>query len=458
MNTASGSTKALGVAMNVMANVGFMLAITAITKVISELAQSQENAIQAAKEATETYKSELDSIADYKQRLSELHEELKSGNLSYEETKTKRTELMTIQDELIEKFGTEKGAIESVTDAVKGQVDALDNLNEKAYRDWVAKADEQTFWNKLLPGGKSGLDQAIDYMESEKTVSFMDMQNANLSDELQAIQKEIDETIRAKYNLDKTLAMFNVTGTPDELRTQLENIRQDYADISKRVFEREKLPSGMWDKYRKETTDSINEAITSLDKGLEKHQDTYRTYIEGLIKYDSEYSDEYANILQKRAELESAQNSGNAEEVKRAKQEFMDSINDAIIASGSDENIKKYFESLYPELQAEFDNWKFEFNLEANKDGINDLAKEIGKKYTATDLLNMVNTEGVQEGEESFNSLIDKAIEYGVCTDKSAEEVQKLIDLLVELGIVQDNVKGDTFNDKYPISLGYVEH
>ena len=458
MNTASGSTKALGVAMNVMANVGFMLAITAITKVISELAQSQENAIQAAKEATETYKSELDSIADYKQRLSELHEELKSGNLSYEETKTKRTELMTIQDELIEKFGTEKGAIESVTDAVKGQVDALDNLNEKAYRDWVAKADEQTFWNKLLPGGKSGLDQAIDYMESEKTVSFMDMQNANLSDELQAIQKEIDETIRAKYNLDKTFAMFNVTGTPDELRTQLENIRQDYADISKRVFEREKLPSGMWDKYRKETTDSINEAITSLDKGLEKHQDTYRTYIEGLIKYDSEYSDEYANILQKRAELESAQNSGNAEEVKRAKQEFMDSINDAIIASGSDENIKKYFESLYPELQAEFDNWKFEFNLEANKDGINDLAKEIGKKYTATDLLNMVNTEGVQEGEESFNSLIDKAIEYGVCTDKSAEEVQKLIDLLVELGIVQDNVKGDTFNDKYPISLGYVEH
>ena len=252
--------------------------------------------------------------------------------------------------------------------------------------------------------------------------------------------------------------MFNVTGTPDELRTQLENIRQDYADISKRVFEREKLPSGMWDKYRKETTDSINEAITSLDKGLEKHQDTYRTYIEGLIKYDSEYSDEYANILQKRAELESAQNSGNAEEVKRAKQEFMDSINDAIIASGSDENIKKYFESLYPELQAEFDNWKFEFNLEANKDGIKDLAKEIGKKYTATDLLNMVNTEGVQEGEESFNSLIDKAIEYGVCTDKSAEEVQKLIDLLVELGIVQDNVKGDTFNDKYPISLGYVEH
>lgn len=459
MNTASGSTKALGVAMNVMANVGFMLAITAITKVISELAQAQDNAAQAAKEATETYKSELDSIADYKQRLSELHEELKSGNLSYEETKTKRTELMTIQDELIEKFGTEKSAIESVTDAVKGQVDALDDLNEKAYRDWVAKADEQTFWNKLLPGGKSGLDQAIDYMGSKKTVSFNDMQNANLSDELQAIQKEIDETIRAKYNLDKTFAMFNITGTPDELRTQLENIRQDYADISKKVFEDHGIyDHNLWEEYRKETFDSINETITSLDKGLEKHQDTYKTYIEGLIKYDSEYSDEYANILQKRTELESAQNSGNAEEVKKAKQEFMDSINDAIIASDSDESIKKYFESLYPELQAAFDNWAFEFDLTANVKGLGDTAKEIGEKYTATDLLEMVDDESAVIADSAFNSLIDKAIEYGVCTDKSAEEVQKLIDLLVELGIVQDNVKGNTFNDKNPISLPYVEH
>lgn len=438
MKTATASTKALGVAMNVFTNIGFMLAITAITKVVSELAQAQENATQAAKEATETYKSELDSIADYKQRLSELHEELKSGNLSYEETKTKRTELMTIQDELIQKFGTEKGAIESVTEAINGQIDALDNLNEKAYRDWVAKADEQTFWNKLLPGGKSGLDQAIDYMETEKTVSFMDMQNANLSDELQEIQKEIDKTIQSKYNLEKSFATFNVTGTPDEIRTQLENIRQDYADISKRIFERKKLPSGMWDEYRKEVFDSIDEVLLKLDDGLKKHQETYQTYIEGMIKYDSEYSDEYANILQKRAELESAQNSGSKEEIQKAKREFMDSINNAIIASDTDENIKKYFESLYPGLQAEFASWSFEFDLDVNKDNISDIANEIGEKYSATDLLDMVNT----EGEESFNKLIDKAIEYGVCTDKSAEEVQKLIDLLVKLEYVQGDIQG----------------
>ena len=451
MKTATASTKALGVAMNIFANVGFMLAITAITKVVSELAQAQSNAVQAAQEATEAYNDELSSIEDYKTRLSELHEELNSGNLSYEETKTKRTELMSIQDELIEKFGTEKGAIESVTEAIKGQVDALDDLNEKLYRDWVAKADKETIWTKLLPWGKSGLDQAIDYMETNKTVSFYDMANANsttqdkyqapITDEIRAIQEEIDKTIQSKYNLEKEFATFKLTGTPDEIKSQLESIRQDYLDLSKEAFLENGISSEYWDAYRSEALDSINEVINSFDEGLQKHQETYQTYIEGMIKYDSEYSDEYATILQKRAELESAENSGNEDDIKKARQEFMDAINSGIEASGNNENVKKYFESLYPELQAEFANWNFEFSINANTDGLADQAKEIGEKYSATDLLDMINTDGTQEGEESFNKLIDKAIEYGVCTDNSAEEVQKLIDLLVELGIVQGEVQ-----------------
>lgn len=443
MKTATASTKALEIAMNVFANVGFMLAITAVTKVISELAQAQSNAVETAKEATSAYNDELSSIKDYKEKISELNEELNSGNLSYEETKTKRSELMSIQDELIEKFGTEKSAIESVTEAIGGQVDALDDLNEKSYRDWIAKADDETIWTKLLPWGKSGLDQAIDYMETKQTVSFNDMQNANLSDELQEIQKEIDETIQSKYNLDKTFAMFNVTGTPDDIKKQLDNILQDYMDVSKEIFEREKIPSNLWEEYRKETVESINDIKNQFDEGLEKHQETYKTYIEGMIKYDSEYSDEYATILRKRAELEDAENSGDTEKIQKARQEFMDAITSGITASESDENIKKYFESLYPELQAEFANWNFEIAINANTDNLKDEAEEIGKQYSATDLLDMVNTEGVQEGEEAFNKLIDKAIEYGVCTDNSSKEVQKLIDLLVELGIVQGNIESD---------------
>lgn len=199
MKTASSSTRAFGVALNVVASLGLTLVITAITKIVSELTQAQKKAVQAAKEATETYKGELNFISENKRRLTELHEELKSGNLSYEETKEKRTELMSIQDELIDKFGDEKSAIDSVTTAVSGQVDALEKLSEKSYRNWYAKANEKPFW------GKSGLSQAKDYMETKK-VSFHGMQDPMFRDELQPIEIAIDEKIQAKYNLEKNLA------------------------------------------------------------------------------------------------------------------------------------------------------------------------------------------------------------------------------------------------------------
>lgn len=130
---ATASTKALGIAMNVLSNIAFSFAITAVTTAITKMIQSQSEAVETAKEATQTYKDEIKAIDDYKQKISELQTELNSGNLSYEDAKTKRSELMTIQDELIKKYGTEKSAIESITTAISGQVDALLEISLQYY-------------------------------------------------------------------------------------------------------------------------------------------------------------------------------------------------------------------------------------------------------------------------------------------------------------------------------------
>lgn len=55
-----------------------------------------------------------------------------------------------------------------------------------------------------------------------------------------------------------------------------------------------------------DVNDSIQSSMTTIDAELGKHQETYHTYLEGMIKYDSEYSDEYADLLDKRALLEEA--------------------------------------------------------------------------------------------------------------------------------------------------------
>ena len=431
--------------ITIVANMATSALLSGVVYAFSKLFTAQNEAIEKAKELTSTYKSNNTSLEDYKEQINTLVTELNTSNISYEDSKTKRKELMSIQDELFKKYGTEEEVIKSITAAINGEVDALDTLSQKSYYEWLASVDSltgaQKFGNgffKIFTGisdqYKSALDSAVDYME-DKTQFFYVKTTGN---------EELDKLIQEKFDLYKNaFDEFVIKDmVPEEAYELLGQIRTAYRDNAGEYLGTET------DNILTTVNDSIQSAMTTIDAELGKHQETYHTYLEGMIKYDSEYSDKYADLLSKRALLEEAELStndkGKQQRVLEAKKAFYDSLNNAITSAENNDNVKRYFENLYPDLYSEISSWNFEYSISANKDGIADTAKEIGEKYTATDLLNMVNTEGVQEGEESFNSLIDKAIEYGVCTDKSAEEVQKLIDLLVELGIVQDNVKGST--------------
>ncbi len=459
LSTVSASAYKLAIkGITIVANLATSALLSGVVYAFSKLFSAQNKAIEKAKELTSTYKSNNTSLEDYKEQINTLVTELNTSNISYEDSKTKRKELMSIQDELFKKYGTEENVIKSITAAINGEIDALDTLSQKSYYEWLASVDSltggQKFGNgffKLFTGisdqYKSVLDSAVDYME-DKTQFFYIKTTGN---------EELDHLIQKKFGLYKNAFNEFVIKdvVPEEAYELLGQIRTAYRDNASEYLGTET------DNILAAVDDSIQSAMTTIDTELGKHQETYHTYLEGMIKYDSEYSDEYADLLSKRALLEEAELSTNDEgkqqRILEAKKAFYDSLNNAITSAKNNDNVKRYFENLYPDLYSEISSWNFEYSISTNTDGITDTAKEIGEKYTATALLNMVNTEGVQEGEESFNSLIDKAIEYGVCTNKSAEEVQKLIDLLVELGIVQDNVKGDTYNIEPPISLGILQ-
>ena len=93
--------------------------------------------------------------------------------------------------------------------------------------------------------------------------------------------------------------------------------------------------------------------MTTIDAELVKHKETYHTYLDGMIKYDSEYSDEYADLISKRASLEEAELSTNDEgkqqRILEAKKAFYDSLNNAITSAENNDNAKRYFENLYPD-------------------------------------------------------------------------------------------------------------
>ncbi len=117
-------------AMSIALNIGtFMLISAAVSKVVStfnELRKSQENLRQSASELGSELSNNASDIESYKKKIDELKAVINDSSSSFDEVSQARIGLMAIQDELIEKFGTEKGGIESITSAINNQTASLD--------------------------------------------------------------------------------------------------------------------------------------------------------------------------------------------------------------------------------------------------------------------------------------------------------------------------------------------
>ena len=58
---------------------------------------------------------------------------------------------------------------------------------------------------------------------------------------------------------------------------------------------------------------------------------------------------------------------------------------------------------------------------------------------TDTDFKYAFETEGIQEGEDAVNSLVDAAVQCGVISDTSSEQVGNLVNMLVQLGVISSS-------------------
>lgn len=448
---ASLSTKLLSGAFNLVASIGISIAFSLIAKAITSIATANKRAIESTQDATNSYKEEVSSLNDYKEKIATLTKELQDSSLSYDEAKEKRKELLGIQDELIKKYGNEEEAIKNITNAITGQSDAFDLLNEQAYRDWYTKANKGT----LGGFGDSGLELAKKYMENELYNTFSQMSNSinyrtqskyGITDEL----KNLDKSIMQKYNLgvDEESFRYVLEGyTPEEQLKILQNIRQDYVDGSNAIFKNLKINTSEWQNLQKNVLMELDEDINTITTQLGKHQETYQTYVAGMIRYDSNYSDEYATVLEKRMKLEEAILSNDKDSITLARKEFVDSFNNALEQSGSDKVANNFFKSLYTDLQVQFKEWEIEVGFSTNKDNIESLAKQVGSQYNATELLGMVDSETGEVTDETFANLIEKAKEYGYCVEGTADEVIELIDSLVRLGYVEGKVSNVEFDN-----------
>lgn len=138
--------KALGVAKNVALNVGTMLLISGVMKVIGKISEEIDDFIHRAEiarekstELTRAWNEENTSIGSSISKYKELKESLDSGTLSTQEIANAKNELAEIQDTLTSKYGQEALGIDLVNGKYDEQIKKLDELSRKKAEDYTAE-------------------------------------------------------------------------------------------------------------------------------------------------------------------------------------------------------------------------------------------------------------------------------------------------------------------------------
>lgn len=133
-----------------------------------KLSQVSNAVAEKANELGNSFKSTASDIDSYKSKIEDLYKTINDSNSSISDVTEARKNLMTIQTELIDKYGTEEKVIQNVTDAINGQADALDKLTQNKWQEIKNEFNDSGFWERTgnwLNGFNDNIERMIATME-----------------------------------------------------------------------------------------------------------------------------------------------------------------------------------------------------------------------------------------------------------------------------------------------------
>ncbi len=145
-NTMTLGAKAAKVGMQALATAGNMLAMWAVTEVISLATKAIDDYVHAAEiarekssELTDKWTEENSLINDSISKYKELREKLDDTSLSASEVKSIKEDLISVQDSLVEKYGQEALGIDLLNGKYDEQIEKLEELSKKKAKEYVAE-------------------------------------------------------------------------------------------------------------------------------------------------------------------------------------------------------------------------------------------------------------------------------------------------------------------------------
>ena len=450
-------------ALNMALNAGVMILLTLAIQGIAELLQQSEKAREQAYNAALELQEETAGIADYKSQISALRAELNDVNTSEERSHEIKQELLSMQTELVEQYGAQLGAIDLVNGSLEKQLSMLDQINKNANLQWKMENHDgitealNDIHTNLSDDNHTGINGTYADLHMTLDTRF----DATMEEETLAYKNAIANFITQRLggSVSNTNAIFNVK-TKAELKEQLEAL---YAFVEN------------YGRTHKIDTSAVLGGISDaynywFDERYEKNKEIVEQWAAVEASENAAYSEIYKEAIASQQQYEDALASGDA----HAQEQVIDNMTDLYARFTQEKkkwlqpdafgNVDQEAAAVAEYFQTLFDSWdtltvtaRVKFDLEDNKDGLQDTLKEQIKavfgdeNVTDADLYELLENaqyysytpDGTNKQAELLHTMRSAAQEYGI-------EVEELIELLRELKIVQSEAAAST-----PESFGF---
>lgn len=418
---ATVAVKALSIAGNMLAT----LLVTELVKGLYNVFTASDRIAEQTKEVGSEIKDITDDIDNYKDEIESLYEVINNSSSS-SEVLNARKQLLKIQDEMIKKYGTEKGKIDYVTQSVYGYIESIKKLKKEEWNrvkneydsvGWIERLTDvipSRHWNKS--------NMAIDEYERQ-TASFgiplveFQLQDAENIEEVENALKRLGFTV-SETNKGK---FFDITGNANDVAKALSSAQSIFENFG--------------------FSDNVIEDIKSVSGETQKIVSSYKDFYDQYVYYEDILSnDTYENYYNKLIEsYENYQNAlvnGDSDAVNTAIKEYSDVLTNAmdIAVANGNTRVANYLQDMYPVMDSIISQWKFKTNV------LPTINTSSLQGQDTSHVLEMLQTDGIQDGENAFNEILDKAVEYGIVTDDSADSIQQLLNLLVQWKILQGDI------------------
>lgn len=400
---------------------GATAALIAIGVAIYKTKQANDELRKSAKELGNQYKESKDELSDYKTQIQQLYETINDENVSYEESKSAREKLLSIQDQLIEKYGKEYESINLITDAINGEVDALDRLTDKQWTEAMNQFNEQNLkgwdWmNRVVHGASDNIGVMLKDME-DYTIKV----NFHANDDF---AKQVAELYDGTLRYDTNQYYVELNGNLDDVYDKLLNIQELARDNG--------MSNDIVSRIGKQTND-----VKDL---LDQYSQFYSAYVFNERIFGNEnYEGIYNNLVKEyqnyRDKLTDADEEGAEKSKAVILQQYYDLYKQLADEDGnlSSENlgIYKALAGLVPELQEELDKNVLKYHLELDTDEVKEESNKIKEALlmfgSEEEILNYkISEEGNGPLDQFYKTIIEYAQAHQI-------DVQTLIDLYREL-------------------------